>query len=95
MILWGQSINYAKMEQETDLIKNINLIHSTELGIFRIRKNLNLDSGQDAVAYCKNKITDKNCKIYKQGKNRYCITDNIIITVNAHSYTVITAHTGK
>ncbi len=83
------------MEHETDLIKNINLIHSTELGVSRIRKNLNLNSDQDAVAYCKNKITDKNCKIYKQGKNWYCITDNTIITVNAHSYTVITAHTVK
>ena len=41
------------------------------------------------------KILDNNCNIYKQGKNWYCEVDNIIITVNSYSYTIITVHTKK
>ena len=47
----------------------------------------------DVVEYCKNKVLDKNCNIYKQGKNWYCEIENIIITINSYSYTIITAHT--
>lgn len=78
------------MSQET-LLSNIRKIHTTERGAERIRKNLYLNS-EDVVEYCKNKILDKNCKIYNRGKNYYCEIDNIIITVNLHSYTIITAH---
>ena len=35
---------------------------------------------------------DKNCNIYKHGKNWYCEIDNIKITINSYSYTIITAH---
>lgn len=73
------------------LLNNINKIHTTEMGIDRIKKNLKLNDS-DAVEYCKNKITDKNCNIYRQGKNWYCEADNIRITVNSYSYTIITAH---
>ena len=38
------------------------------------------------------KILDNNCDIYKQGKNWYCEIDNIKITINSYSYTIITAH---
>ena len=44
------------------------------------------------MKHCKNKILDKNCNIYKQGKNWYCEIDNIKITINSYSYTIITAH---
>ena len=73
------------------LLMNIDKIHTTEMGIDRIKKNLNLDIN-NVVDYCKNKILDKNCIIYKQGKNWYCKIDNIKITINANSYTIITAH---
>ena len=73
------------------LLSNINNIHTTEMGKDRIMKNLNLNI-DDVVEYCKNKILDKNCIIYKQGKNWYCEIDNIIITINSYSYTIITAH---
>ena len=73
------------------LLMNIDKIHTTEMGIDRIKKNLNLDIN-NVVDYCKNKILDKNCIIYKQGKNWYCEIDNIKITINANSYTIITAH---
>jgi len=74
------------------LLSNIKRIHTTEMGIDRIKKNLKIDIN-DVVEYCKNKILDKNCNIYKQGKNWYCEIDNIRITINSYSYTIITAHT--
>ena len=76
------------------LLSNIGKIHTTKMGIDRIKKNLKLDTS-DVVNYCKNKILDKDCNIYKQGKNWYCEIDNIKITINSYSYTIITAHTIK
>ena len=72
------------------LLKNINKVHTTKLGIDRIKKNLKINT--DVVEYCKNKILDKNSIVKKQGKNYYCLIDNIIITINYFSYTIITAH---
>ncbi len=73
------------------LLSNIDKIHTTKLGIERIKRNLKLDI-DDVVLYCKNKILDKNCEIIKQGKNWYCFIDNIKITINSYSYTIITVH---
>lgn len=72
------------------LLSNIDKIHTTKMGIDRIQKNLKLDN--NVVEYCKNKILNKNCNIYKHGKNFYCEIDNIKITINSYSYTIITAH---
>lgn len=74
------------------LLSNIDKVHTTKMGIDRIKKNLKLDTN-DVAQYCKNKVLDKNCNIYKQGKNWYCEIDNIKITINSYSYTIITAHT--
>lgn len=79
------------MEDKQILLDNIDKIHTTEMGIDRIRKNLKLDT-DNVVAFCKNKVLDQNCSIYKQGKNWYCEIDDIKITVNAYSHTIITAH---
>ena len=79
------------MEIVQTLIDNIDRLHTTEMGAERIKRNL----GQpdiDVVAYCKKRILDENCSIYKRGKNWYCEIDNITITVNANSFTIITAH---
>ena len=73
------------------LLSNIDKIHTTKLGIERIKNNLHLDTN-DVVEYCKEKVLDKNCYIYKQGKNWYCKINNIIITINSYCYTIITAH---
>lgn len=73
-----------------ELLLNIDKIHTTELGIVRIKKNLNIDC--DVVKYCKDKVLDKNNKIYKQGKNWYIEIDNIKITINSYNYSIITAH---
>jgi len=73
------------------LISNIDKIHTTKMGIDRIKKNLNLKD-IDVVEYIKDKVLDKECKIFKKGKNYYCEIDNIRITINSYSYTIITAH---
>ena len=73
------------------LLQNIDKVHTTEMGIDRIKKNLKLDTN-NVVDFCKSKVLDKKCNIYKQGKNWYCEIDNIKITINSYSYTIITAH---
>ena len=79
------------MESKEILLSNIDKLHTTEIGIDRIKRNLKINT-ENVVKYCKEKILDNNCNIYKQGKNWYCEVDNIIITVNSYSYTIITAH---
>ena len=73
-----------------NLIKNMDKIHTTELGIIRIKRNLELDT-EDVVNWCKQKI--KNAEnIYKKGKNWNVSFEDCNITVNASSYTIITGH---
>lgn len=81
-------------ENSAILLTDIDKLHTTKMGAERIKRNLKLDT-ENAVEYCKSKILDKNCNIYKQGKNWYCKADNIRITVNSYSYTIITAHKMK
>lgn len=76
------------------LLDNIDKIHTTSMGVERIRKNIKIDV-EDVVLYCKNKILDKNALIYRKGKNWYCEVDNLIIAINSYSYTIITAHVKK
>jgi hypothetical protein len=73
-----------------DLLTNINKVHTTPLGIMRIKKNLALKT-TDVVNWCKNKIKNAD-NIIRRGKNWYVHKENAIITINAHSYTIITAH---
>ncbi|MDD3453346.1 MAG: DUF3781 domain-containing protein [Bacilli bacterium] len=82
------------MEDKLILLNNIDKVHTTKMGINRIKKNLELDSN-DVIEYCKNKVLDKGCNIYKKGKNWYCEIDNTKITINSYSYTIITAHKFK
>lgn len=77
-----------------ELLGKINQIHTTPLGVKRIKRNLQIDV-DDVVSYCKNLILDKDAIIERKGKNWYVISQNKIITINAHSYTIITAHMKK
>ena len=80
--------------KKIELLSNLDKIHTTELGVKRIKRNLCLDAG-DVVCWCKQKIEDKNSSIIRKGKNWYVNIDNCIITINANSYTIITAHKTK
>lgn len=82
------------MNTDNDLLKNLNKLHTTRLGIERIKRNLFLDI-DDVAEWCKIKINPANAVISRRGKNRYASVDGFIITVNAHSYTIITAHKEK
>lgn len=57
----------------------------------RIRKNLQIET-DDVVGWCKERIMSKSATIERIGKNWYATIGDCKITVNAHSYTVITAH---
>ena len=73
-----------------DLRDNLNKLHTTALGMERIRKNLSL-TAPDIIAWSREEIIKSNY-IERKGKNWYVYTANAVITINAHSYTVITAH---
>ena len=75
------------------LIQNIDKLHTTELGMERIKQNLDLKT-DDVVNWCKQQI-EKADQIIRKGKNWYVYADNSVITINAHSYTIITAHKKK
>ena len=79
------------MNSYNELLTNLAKIHTTELGYKRIKNNLNIGD-IDVVLYCKNLISNCNCEIVRNGKNWYCKLNNICITVNAYSFTIITAH---
>ena len=77
-----------------ELLENLDRLHTTELGVIGIKKNLSLNV-ENVIEWCKEKISLSNAKIIRKGKNWYITIDNCIITVNAYSYTVITAHKVK
>ncbi len=76
---------------KSELIINLDKLHTTDLGIVRIKRNLSLDV-DDVVYWCREKIQNINASIIRRGKNWYINIDNCEITVNAYSYTIITAH---
>ncbi|WP_148410745.1 DUF3781 domain-containing protein [Murimonas intestini] len=82
------------MTENNELLKNLDKLHTTELGVMRIKRNLSLDT-DDVAEWCKFKINSGNAVITRNGKNWYVNVDGCIITVNAYSYTIITAHKEK
>ena len=70
----------------------IEQVHTTELGEQRIKRNLGLDT-DDVIAWCKRAIlaADED-SIIRKGKNWYVYGKEFVLTINASSYTVITAH---
>ena len=78
------------------LLENIEKLHTTTMGVERIRRNLSLgEDVKDVVTFCRQKILDDKAAITRQGKNWYIKINGCIITVNAYSFTIITAHKEK
>lgn len=73
-----------------DLNENIEKLHTTELGVVRIKKNLSLDV-ENVAEWCKETIKQADTTI-KRGKNWYAYSKGVVITINARSNTIITAH---
>lgn len=78
-------------DKPNNLLENLGRLHTTDLGAARLRKNLSLDTG-DVIGWCRDKIQSQEAVIRRMGKNWYVDTGDCVITVNAHSYTIITAH---
>ena len=72
------------------LFNNFDKIHTTKMGIDRIKKNTGLD-----IAVLLKEIKKDNCKIERKGKNFYITNNDYIVTINAYTYTIITAHRMK
>ncbi|MEA4854518.1 MAG: GNAT family N-acetyltransferase [Christensenella sp.] len=71
------------------------LLHTTKAGSRRIAQNLGLTDTEDIVAWCRQKIVQSGNNIIRKGKNWYVDAADCIITINAASHTVITAHPHK
>lgn len=83
-----------QIEGQEHLIDHIDQIHSTPLGIERIRSNLNLQE-EDIVNWCKSLVKSETSQILKRGKNWYVRQGEIELTINAGNYNVITGHIRK
>lgn len=81
-----------EMHKKT-LLENIGKIHTTEMGIARIQKNLAISD--EPVNYCISKLKQENSVVEKKGKNYYVYADDCTITINSSSFTIITAHIKK
>lgn len=84
----------ASNTDECELLNNLDKLHTTNMGIDRIKKNLSIDV-DDVVQWCYQKIKSSKAVIERKGKNWYVSVENCFITINAHSYTIITAHKGE
>ena len=76
---------------DNELLRNIDKLHTTEMGAVRIKNNLGT-CDEDVVEYCRSLILDPRAEISRNGKNWYVSVEGVVITVNAHSCTIITAH---
>lgn len=79
------------VNEKYDLLLNLDKLHTTYLGIERIKRNLSLDV-EDVVKWCREEIEKPNACIIRKGKNWYISVDSYKITVNSYSFTIITAH---
>ena len=82
---------HTHADQKQEFLSNLHRMHTTVLGEERIRRNLGL-AAADVVGWCAEQSRLPGSCIVRRGKNWYICTGACEITVNAHSYTVITAH---
>ena len=72
-----------------NLTANLDKLHTTDLGALRISRNVNIPI-DDVVLWCKEFVKEADI-IIGQGKNWYVYGNGVVITINAQSYTIITA----
>jgi hypothetical protein len=71
-------------------LDNLSKIHTTKLGEERVKKNLRLDI-DNVVDWLIEKMKNPAATASLIGKNWYVDIDDIKITINARSFTIITA----
>ncbi|MDR1033745.1 MAG: DUF3781 domain-containing protein [Bifidobacteriaceae bacterium] len=83
-------------ETPNSLFANVDKLHTTELGEQRIRKNLGhiVDGVDDVIAWCKEQARNPET-ISRVGKNWYVRGNGFVLTINAQSFTIITAKREK
>ena len=79
------------VDEREVLLDHIDKLHSTPMGLERVSRNLGCQI-QEVTAYCQKLIQDPTCQVWRKGKNVYCRVKEVEITINAHGYTIITAH---
>lgn len=79
------------IDNKYELIQNLDKLHTTELGVVRIKRNLSLKV-DNVVEWCSARIQNPDAAITRKGKNWYIDINDCKITVNAYSYTIITVH---
>ncbi|MEG0470368.1 DUF3781 domain-containing protein [Amedibacillus sp. YH-ame10] len=82
------------MSEKDSLLAIMDAIHTTEMGEERIKRNLDV-CVEDIVSWCKQQISKESCDVIRKGKNWYATLGEYVFTINAHSYTIITAHKHK
>ena len=82
------------MHNGKELLSAIDKLHTTGMGAARIRKNLGMDA-EDVVEYCRSLTLEPGAELSRKGKNWYVSVEGVVITVNAYSCTIITAHKVK
>lgn len=73
---------------------DLDKLHTTELGKIRIKKNLSLET-DDVIKWCRDCMNNPQAIIERKGKNIYVFVNDYVLTINAHSFTLITAHIRK
>ena len=83
------------MMEEKSLTASLDRLHTTPLGALRLRRDLGLPDTVDGVTWCRERIAAPKTTVTRRGKNWYAETEGAVITINAYSLTVITAHRRK
>lgn len=73
-----------------NLTADLDKLHITDSGVARIKRNIDLQV-DDIVLWCQESVKQADI-IIGQGKNWYVYKRGVVITINAQSNTIITAH---
>ncbi|MCL1888813.1 MAG: DUF3781 domain-containing protein [Kiritimatiellaeota bacterium] len=80
------------MKPPVETALDANKLHTTPLGAERIKRNLGLSAG-NVVDWCKQAVRHAGQDaIQRKGKNWYVDGNGCVLTINAKSHTIITAH---
>ena len=78
------------LQAKEALLAALPRLHTTPLGLTRLRHNLCLSEDTDPVAFCRDLLSREDCTVLHLGKNLYCRAENVLLTIHARSYTLIT-----
>lgn len=89
----GEDFIMVKKLADCEIV--IDKLHTTPMGAERVRRNLGLGN-VDVVEWCKTAVKNApEFAIVRRGKSWYVSGEGFVLTVNAQSHTIITAHKVK